>query len=100
MAEFRIEIGPAAKKEFAKLPREIQIRIKPAIDSLRFDPRPQGDEKIQGLKDCFRLRVGQFRVIYQVHDQEVLILVLAIGDRKDIYRKVLAKIKPRMRSRK
>jgi len=80
-----VKIGPAAKKDFRKLPRDVQRKIKPIIDNLRDNPRPAGVESIKGIKGAYRLRVGSFRVVYQVKDWEVVVLVLRIGDRKEVY---------------
>jgi len=81
---YAVEIGTAAKKDFRKLPRDVQKKIKPIIDNLRDNPRPAGVESIKGIKGAYRLWVGSFRVLYQVKDWEVVVLVLRIGDRKEV----------------
>ena len=87
---YAIEIGTAAKKDFRKLPRNVQKKIKPIIDSLSDNPRPAG---VEGIKGAYRLRVGSFRVVYQVKDREVVVLVLRIGDRKEVYEMIRRIIK-------
>lgn len=64
----------------------MQARIARRIDNLATDPRPQGCEKITGSDDLYRIRVGDYRVVYQVRDERLLILVILIGHRRDIYR--------------
>ena len=83
--KYAVKIGPAAKKDFRKLPRDVQRKIKPVIDNLCANPRPAGVESVKGIRAAYRLRVGSFRVVYQVKDREVVVLVLRIGDRKEIY---------------
>ena len=90
---YAVEIGTAAKKDFRKLPRNVQKKIKPIIDSLSENPRPAGVESIKGIKGAYRLRVGSFRVVYQVKDREVVVLVLRIADRKEVYEMIRRIIK-------
>ena len=85
---YRTELKPAALRDLNKLPGEAIRRITAAIDALALEPRPSGVKKLQGKgrQVFYRLRVGEYRVIYQVHDDAVLVLVIRIGDRKEIYR--------------
>lgn len=83
---YELRITPAARKEIDRLPRQARERVEVAIVSLADNPRPRGSKKMQGLKDTYRIRVGDYRVIYQVQDDDLLILVVAVGARKDIYR--------------
>jgi mRNA interferase RelE/StbE len=83
---YRIEFAPAADRQFRKLPRDIQARLKVRIDALMGNPRPRGVEKLQGEDDHYRIRIGDYRVIYQVLDKVLLILVVKIGHRREIYR--------------
>jgi mRNA interferase RelE/StbE len=61
-------------------------RLREAIDSLEVEPHPMGSKKLSGSSDFYRLRVGDHRVLYQVQDQELLVLVIEIGHRREIYR--------------
>jgi mRNA interferase RelE/StbE len=83
---FELRITPAAQKEIDRLPKQARERVEVAILSLVDNPRPRGSKKLRGLKDTYRIRVGNYRVVYRVHDDELVILVVAVGDRKDIYR--------------
>lgn len=86
MTSYDIEITRTAEKQLAKLPREDQRRVVRAVLALREDPRPRGSRKLSGYDDVFRLRVGHYRVIYSVSDETLIVLVLKIGRRGDVYR--------------
>ena len=81
---YRIEFHPRARRELAKLPKMIAERIANAIDDLEFNPRPHGCKKLAG-RDAWRIRIGDYRVIYQIHDGRLFVLVVRIGHRSDIY---------------
>ena len=66
----------------------MQKRIVRTIDALATEPRPEGVRKLGGEKDLYRIRVGDFRVLYRVEDRVLIILVIAIGNRRDVYRKM------------
>lgn len=83
---YSIQIKPAAQKDLLKLPPQTQTRLLDAIQTLSGNPRPAGVKKLQG-HDLYRLRVGDYRIIYAIQDSELLILVATIGHRKDVYRR-------------
>jgi mRNA interferase RelE/StbE len=83
--KYRIEILRAAQKQLAKIDRSFQKRIIDAVYDLAENPRPAGCQKLSG-RPAWRIRVGEYRVIYEIHDNRLLILVVAMGGRKDIYR--------------
>jgi mRNA interferase RelE/StbE len=83
---YRLEFTPGADRQFRKLPKNIQTRLKPHIDALTQNPRPSGAEKLTG-EDAYRLRVGDYRVLYEVYDKRLLVLVVKIGHRREVYRK-------------
>jgi mRNA interferase RelE/StbE len=83
---YRIEIKHSARKEMQTLPRRDQHRIIAAIEALAEKPRPAGVRKIIGADDLYRLRVGDYRVVYQVCDCKLIVLIIRIAYRKDIYR--------------
>jgi mRNA interferase RelE/StbE len=82
---YSIEILRAAQKQLSKIERTHQQRIIDAIRELAADPRPSGCKKLSG-RPAFRIRIGSFRVIYEIHDKQLLVIVVTIGDRKDVYR--------------
>ena len=80
----RVEILRRAAKALSKLPQQDYPRVRDAIRSLASDPRPAGCKKLTG-RDGWRLRVGRYRVLYEVADRVRVVTVLDVGDRKDIY---------------
>ena len=64
-----------------------QARLKPKIDKLAENPRPRGAEKLKGEDGLYRIRVGDYSVIYQVRDKALIVLVVKIGDRKEVYKR-------------
>jgi mRNA interferase RelE/StbE len=86
MADFRIEVSATAEKQIRKLPREHQVRVLQAIRALAREPKPPGSRRIRGYEDVYRIRVGTYRVLYRVEAQRLVIIILKIGHRRDIYR--------------
>ena len=82
----RVEFSPAAARQIRKLPRVVQHRLRLATDGLAVDPRPAGARSLQGDSGRLRIRVGDYRVIYTVADDVVLVLVLSVGHRREVYR--------------
>lgn len=85
--EYQIAFARPATKSFEDLTEQLQRRIGTEIDGLRTEPRPQGCEKLKGRKDQYRIRVGDYRIIYMIEDSVLTVLVLQIGNRRDVYRK-------------
>ncbi|MCC6580112.1 MAG: type II toxin-antitoxin system RelE/ParE family toxin [Phycisphaeraceae bacterium] len=83
---YRIELAPSAARAFTRLDRGIQRRIRDAIDGLQDNPRPAGVRKLTGADDLWRIRVGDYRVVYRIEDHRLLVLVVRIAHRRDIYR--------------
>lgn len=83
---YRIELAPAAVRALKKLPGDIRQRIARTIDALADEPRPHGSRKLSGSDDIFRVRVGDYRILYEVVDRALLVLVVDVGHRRDIYR--------------
>jgi mRNA interferase RelE/StbE len=84
---YRVEIMRSALKQLEALPREEQERLTKEINALADDPRPPGVERLKGVADQYRIRVGSYRVIYTIRDDRLIVLVLRIGHRRDVYRK-------------
>ncbi|MBI5367135.1 MAG: type II toxin-antitoxin system RelE/ParE family toxin [Planctomycetes bacterium] len=80
-----IHLKPAAERDLASLPPEIQPRIRPRIDALAVDPRPPGVRKMKGGGRRWRIRVGDYRVIFLIDDAGMLVTVTRIGHRSDVY---------------
>jgi mRNA interferase RelE/StbE len=84
MAKYRVEINKKARKSLDKLSDFIVAPVLIAINDLADNPRPQGYRKLKGRKG-YRIRVGDYRVIYEIFDDILLIDVVDLGHRKDIY---------------
>ncbi len=86
MAKYKIELSRSAEKQLRKLPRGDQQRIVEAVLALADEPVPRGARKLAGYDDVFRIRVGRYRILYSVSSGTLVIIVLKIGHRKDVYR--------------
>lgn len=85
MANYRLFIKPSAVKELAALPRDDRQRIAGRIRRLSADPRPRGAEKLSGL-ERYRVRQGDYRVVYASDDAENAVTIFQIGHRREVYR--------------
>lgn len=81
----RIEVAPAAVRQLRKLDPSARRRVQAAIELLADQPRPSGAKKLVGGAGEWRVRTGDFRVVYEVHDDVLLVLVVAVGHRRDVY---------------
>ena len=86
MAGYRVVLTPAAERQLAKLPRQARELVAAALATLGANPRPAGCVKLAGSDDLWRIRVRQYRVIYQILDAELIVTIVKVGDRKDVYR--------------
>lgn len=86
MGRYNVEFFNSAAKEFRALPSDIKTRVGGAIDALEQDPRPLGVRKLAGHTNLYRIRVGLYRVIYEINDKERLIRVTRVRHRRDAYR--------------
>ena len=85
---YRIEFTPRAVRDLKALDRQIRGRIASRIDALAENPHPQGIKKIEGEAELYRLRVGDYRILYQVKAKVLLVLIVGIGHRRDVYRRI------------
>ena len=85
MAKYRIEIKKSAVKEISKLLKKDLKRILKEIESLANNPRPFGAIKLSG-DEKYRLRAGSYRILYQIFDDKLVIIVVKVGHRKDVYK--------------
>lgn len=84
MSTYRIELRPAAARALRKLDPQDRRRVQGAIALLATDPRPPGARALQG-RPGLRVRVGQYRIIYTVADDVLLVVVVRLGHRRDVY---------------
>ena len=87
MSRYRLEIRPSVEKTLRKIrDPQLQHRLDAAFAKLAESPRRQGAEKMSGFEKRYRKRVGDYRIVYEIHDTVLLVLILAVGDRKEICR--------------
>jgi mRNA interferase RelE/StbE len=86
MARHKLEISRTAERQLRKLPADDRRRVARAMLALGDEPYPPGSRKLTGYDDVFRVRVGVYRIIYSVAGRTLVIIILKIGHRKDIYR--------------
>jgi len=86
MASYSVEVTRTAEKQLRRIAKRDRSRLVEAIQGLADRPRPHGARKLQGYDDVYRIRVGQYRVVYEVFEDRVIVIVLKVGHRKDIYK--------------
>ena len=85
MDSYKIEWKHSAARELRKLPREAVSRILQAVEELSADPYPTGVRKLVGSEQTYRIRVGDYRVVYSVFSSTLIIQIIRVGHRKDVY---------------
>jgi mRNA interferase RelE/StbE len=84
---YRIEFRPAARRDLKDLPRDVLDRVSRKISALAENPRPSGVEKLSGSEeDFYRIRVGDYRVLYRIEDKVLLIIIIKARHRREVYR--------------
>ncbi|MGH2358048.1 MAG: type II toxin-antitoxin system RelE family toxin [Candidatus Limnocylindria bacterium] len=83
---YAVELLPSAAKQLEVLDRSIQRRVARKIEQLAGEPRGPGSVKLRGAEDIWRLRVGDYRILYRIEDARLIVLVIRIGHRRDVYR--------------
>lgn len=84
---YHLTIRRSAKKELSSFPAHVVKRIVDRLEGLKKDPRPSGSKKLKGTSnDLWRIRVGDYRVVYTVYDEQKEVEVISMGHRKDIYK--------------
>ena len=84
--QYRIEFRPAALREMRRIPKPFKGRLLTAITALAQTPRPPGSIRLQGPEGFHRVRVGDYRVVYLLQDRVLVICVVRVAHRKDVYR--------------
>ena len=84
---YRIEVAPSVARRLRKLDQSARRRVQAAIELLASDPRPPGAKMLVGGDGEWRVRTGDYRVVYEIHDDKLVILVLAVGHRREIHRR-------------
>jgi mRNA interferase RelE/StbE len=87
-AEYRVDYRPTAVKDLDGIPIRVQDKIFAAVDALGHNPLPRGTKKIKDARNRFRIRVGDYRIVYRIHFDERLVQVEFVRHRKDIYKQL------------
>ena len=85
MSSYVVEVKPPARKELEELPDNVLARVVHKLESLADNPRPAGCKKLKGYKDQWRVRVGDWRVVYVIDDTAKLVTVTRIAHRREVY---------------
>ncbi len=83
--QYQVELARKAHKFLAAQSAKVQKQISEKIDLLETDPRPHGYKRLKGKKELYRVRTGDYRIIYTIKDTQLLVLVVQIGNRRDVY---------------
>lgn len=86
MTHHSVDLSPSAARQLRKLDPQARRRIIAVLELLRTEPRPAGAKKLVGGEGEWRVRTGDYRIVYEIHDTILLVLVVAVGHRRDIYR--------------
>ena len=87
MVRYRIVFTPAAERAFFAMSKDVQRRIDQRLLALQDNPRPPGIKALKGDAGIYRLRVGDYRVLYKVHDDQVVVVIVTVGHRREVYRR-------------
>ena len=85
---YAVQYDPKALKELTKLDKPVARRVVRAVDGLRVEPRPNGARPLAGYPDLWRIRIGDYRVIYTIKDADLVVLALRIAHRSGVYRRL------------
>jgi mRNA interferase RelE/StbE len=85
---YEIVLTKAASKDLKDLPKKTLKSIDETILALAKEPRPQGSIKLKGAEDLYRIRKGDFRIIYRIEDDALIVTVVRVGNRREVYRQL------------
>lgn len=85
MASYKVFIKPSAAKELEAVPKKDRLRIVEKVQALSSNPRPPGCEKLSG-EEKYRIRQGNYRVLYSIEDEAIIVIIVKIAHRRDVYR--------------
>ena len=82
---YDVRLSDAAARSLRKLPRDARAKLNAKLLTLAANPRPHGSKKLKGANDLHRIRSGNYRILYSIEDNKLIVYIVAIGDRKDVY---------------
>ncbi|MGI8505138.1 MAG: type II toxin-antitoxin system RelE family toxin [Hassallia sp.] len=83
---YTVEFSKGARKQFIKLPLDVQKRIQTKINDLAIEPRPNAVKKLQGDDNSYRIRVGEYRVVYEIEDDVLIVTIIKVKHRSQVYK--------------
>lgn len=86
---YRIVLHRQAHREILALPKKTRALVRDVIDGLQDDPRPVGAVALKGRKGAYRIRVGDYRILYEVHVTEIVVYVVGVAHRREVYVRLL-----------
>ena len=87
-ATYTIEFAPRTEKQLAVIPKPIRIQVLDRIENLKKNPRPENIEPLRGNdSDLYRIRQGDYRIVYSIQDKRLLVLIVRVVHRKEVYKK-------------
>ena len=84
--KYTVRMDSRTRKTIDRLPDDVYGRVMRKLESLEDNPRPIGVEKLAGPEDLYRVRVGDWRIVYAIRDRELVVIVVRIGHRREVYR--------------
>lgn len=86
---YEIALHREAHREVLALPKKLRWQVRDVIDGLRSDPRPVGAVPLKGRKGAYRIRVADYRIVYEVHATEIVVYVIGVAHRREVYVRLL-----------
>lgn len=87
--KYRVVLHAAVPGELRKLPKSTRAEVRDVIDGLSSEPRPPSAARLKGRSGAYRIRIGNYRLVYEVHATEIIVFVIGVAHRKEVYRRVL-----------
>ena len=84
--KYTVRLNTRVGKVLDRLPADMRRRIIRRLEALEHNPMPRGVEKLAGVDELYRVRVGTYRIVYAIRDRELVVIVVRIGHRRDVYR--------------
>jgi mRNA interferase RelE/StbE len=84
--KYTVRMDSRTRKTVDRLPGDTHARVMRKLEALEENPRPVGVEKLAGPEDLYRVRVGDWRIVYAIRDRELVVIVIRIGHRREVYR--------------
>jgi mRNA interferase RelE/StbE len=81
---YRVEVRPAAEKSLRRIDPSMRARIRGAVALLAIDPRPPASRRLRG-RDGYRVRIGDYRILYRIEDDVLVVVVVTVGHRREVY---------------